>query len=879
MCRRRVIIFSAAIISSFFVCLNPVFAKVLIGAVAPQLSTAENEYVELYNYSSTSVNLAGWSLKKIASTGSSSTLVSDFGAAHIVPFGYFLVAHNNYLPIDGVAADKVYTVNSNNLAAINNGVILIDDVGQLIDAVFWGNVSSSLFVSGVANPGTNKSLVRRPDDETGNFVDSDDCGLDFFEIDPMPRNSLSEARPIWIVPIEATTTPTTTVPTTTTEGDVGTSSLWSMLRLSEVVSDPNEGDEWVELWNGASSSLDLSGGLICDSRGIDASSTACKDLLGVISPLDFFVFSWGGYFLNNDTPDSVVLKSPSGEIIDRLDYGDGGRVSAPEKGESLARYPDGMGDWWITTDITSGTANHIVAPTVGGSGGGSNYYPTTPIVSNTTTKVLVKKDSATLSKKDNSIIWKITYPTKIIIGVTTTFVATGTLDMRGGKFSFIWNFGEGVTTTGATPGVVFVSSGVHYINIFATSTAGSVGEKQIKIMVYPTTTTASAVVISAVLPNETGTDDSEYIKIKNTGTSTTDISRWKILYKSDVYQIPASTTIIGGDELVFYKAITKFNLNNSGGEVELRDVNDFLVDVFGYGKTKEGVEIVSSATSSVGVISSSTGKVAPIKLARVVASKIANAYLGLVSLEQARAAEDNVVTRVRGLVTALPGVFGSQYFYIFDGVQGLQIYQNKKDFPALQVGDGVEVYGTLGTAYGARRLRVKTDSDVDILSTQNSIKPLVVEISEIDEFNLGALIKISGTITEIKSNFMYVDDGTSEAVVYFKKGAQIDKKRFKEGENMEVVGVLEKGSSGLQIWPRSQEDLVSLGLSEDLIKSQALLQQTQNDSKKMAETYLTTTAGGITALLLAFLARARGALIVGGVKKVAQLAVKIIGRG
>jgi len=878
---RKGIIFLSVVIGSFFILAIPVvWAKVLIGAVAPQITSTTDEYVELYNYSSTSVSLSNWSLKKNASTGSSSTLVSDFGAMSIAPFGYFLVAHQDYAPIEGVVVDKVYTANSNNLSVSNNGVVLFDDVGLLVDSVFWGNVVSDFLIPTTSNPAIGKSVVRRPNDDTGNYVDTDNCAADFVEIDPAPRNSASLARPVW-VPLEETpftpsTTPTTT-PTTTPDLGADTSSLWAAMRLNEIVSDSTEGDEWVEFFNPSSSSLDLVGGLLCDERGADASSTACKDLTGIINPMDYLVFYWGGYFLNNDA-DSVIFKSPSGTIVDRVDYG--GALDAPVKGQSLARDP-ADDTWKITTQITSGTANIILSPVVQQNnlgGGGGDPLIIVPKTTTTTKSTTTIKE--VVAKKDNSVVWNIIQPKRIVVGTSTMFSAIGTLDARGGKFVYLWDFGEGQSVGGSPVLFTFASSGAHIVTVRATSTAGSVGTKQFKIMVWPTSTVASAVVIGAVLPNEKGVDDAEYIKLQNTGTSSVDISRWKILYKEDIYQIPASTTIVGGDDLVFYKAITKFSLNNSGGVVELRDAQDFLIDVLEYSKTVEGKEMVGSVISnpnSTVVIASNTVKITSAK--KTTTAKSAGTYLGMVSVAQAREAVDGSGVRVQGTVTALPGIFGSQYFYIADGESGIQIYQNKKDFPGLEVGDNVSVLGTLGTAYGERRLRVRSHTDIDILSTHNTASSTPTEITEIDEVNLGALVKIRGEITEIKSSFMYVDDGASEAVVYFKKGAQVDKKKFQEGENVEVVGVLARGSSGLQVWPRAQADIVSLGPSDDLLKKQGMATSTANNSKTVAETYLTTTAGGITALLLAFFARARGALLIGGAKKIAQVAGKFFGRG
>jgi len=230
------------------------------------------------------------------------------------------------------------------------------------------------------------------------------------------------------------------------------------------------------------------------------------------------------------------------------------------------------------------------------------------------------------------------------------------------------------------------------------------------------------------------------------------------------------------------------------------------------------------------------------------------------------------------VVNALPGVMGSQYFYISDNTGGIQVYQYKKDFPELAVGDMVAVKGILSTASGARRIKLKSLKDVDILSINNVVSSTALATDELSEESLGALVQVTGEITEIKTNYFYIDDGAGEAMVYLKTNAKIDKKKFSEGELVTVTGILEQAKIGLQIWPRGQEDIVSLGPSPDLIKKQTLA-GVGSSEKSVAENYLTVTAGGLTTLLIALLARARGALLFGTVKRAGALAVRLIRRG
>lgn len=231
--------------------------------------------------------------------------------------------------------------------------------------------------------------------------------------------------------------------------------------------------------------------------------------------------------------------------------------------------------------------------------------------------------------------------------------------------------------------------------------------------------------------------------------------------------------------------------------------------------------------------------------------------------------------RVRGTVIVLPGIFGSQYFYITDGWSGIQIFQYKKDFPELAVGDLVEVSGAVSEANGIKRINFKTSRDVDILSTENAVSSTPYNIEELGEDNLGSLARVRGEITEIKTNYMYVDDGEAEIKVYFKKGASIDKSKFKEGDLAEVIGVLEKSAEELQIWPRSDNDIVYIGPSEDILAKQARLQKTNGGGIKK---YLTTTVGGIGALILGFVARARAIFLKDAVKKGVALVAGIFKR-
>lgn len=653
---------------------------------------------------------------------------------------------------------------------------------------------------------------------------------------------------------------------------------WSLLKINEIMPGPAEGNEWVELYNTGTTSLDLVGGFLCDSRGGSVENDSCKNLFGIIEPGEFLLVDlFTRSYLNNDG-DSIYLKNPSNAILDEISYGNI-NLKASEKGQSLARIFNGIdtdndNDWAITTTPTPSSTNIITAPVVpvSASGGGSsvdintNNNETKTSVSSTkkittTAKISAPKDTA-------KIVWVVDFPYSAAAGEAVEFNARLSSDPRGGQLNFWWNFGGGNTATGSQAVFTFVTSGVYTINIFATSTAGTFGQKEIKILVGDGLSVRNSSVLIGEILTKPDEGELEYIEIFNIGSSIQDISQWILRNKANKeYVLPLNNKILGGQALTFYENVTHLHFDSDGDWLELLSPDEKIVDLVDLPK------LISNPPDTV----TETEKE---KVAKTVSTKTAVAKsVGplLNSLDMAQNGEKGQPVKVQGMVTALPGVFGVQYFYIFDGQNGMQVYQYKKDFPPLALGDWVEINGEISLSGNIKRIKVFGRKEIDILAVGKNIEPLAVELEELGEEMVGALVKIAGDITEIKTNYMYIDDGNTEAVVYFKKGAQIDKKNFMEGEKVVVTGIVENSKSGLQVWPRFSGDIVKAGVSAELIIKQRELNA--GSDKEVAEKYLTATAGGLTTLLLGFLARGRGAVLVGVGRKVLGLAGKIIRRG
>jgi competence ComEA-like helix-hairpin-helix protein len=95
--------------------------------------------------------------------------------------------------------------------------------------------------------------------------------------------------------------------------------------------------------------------------------------------------------------------------------------------------------------------------------------------------------------------------------------------------------------------------------------------------VYP-----SGIYINEILPNPTGSDESEeWIEIYNSNLSDVDLSGWQLQDKSGTittYKIPAITKILANGFLVFKRPDTKIMLNNEGDGVNLLTPDDKIAN-------------------------------------------------------------------------------------------------------------------------------------------------------------------------------------------------------------------------------------------------------------------------------------------------------------
>jgi len=142
----------------------------------------QNDYIELYNASSSAVDLSNWTLTYYSAGGNSGGTTTLSGKT-IAAGGHFLVQE---AAGSGSAAalptpDATGTLN---MSASNGSVVLRND-GTTVDTIGYGAVTSS-YVEGTAAPGMSNSTA---DSRTTGCTDTDSNSTDFVSADPNPLNS------------------------------------------------------------------------------------------------------------------------------------------------------------------------------------------------------------------------------------------------------------------------------------------------------------------------------------------------------------------------------------------------------------------------------------------------------------------------------------------------------------------------------------------------------------------------------------------------------------------------------------------------------------------------------------------------------------------
>lgn len=284
------IIFLSALILLFAGSAHPTDAASLLMLSEIQVAgaSANDEYVELWNPSDTSISLSGWSLRKKtkSDTTTKGLSVKTFSAGDsLAAHGYFLWTNTKSIFTD--FADTTTTAG----LADDTSLALYDQDGVQIDALTWGSSHVAPFVpAAFSNPTKDTCFVR------------DESSLVWrLETVCSPSNSHGETWPL------KPPAPKVAGPET--------------IRINEVFPNPDtKGDlgEYIELFNYGNATVDLSGWIIHDAtktgkytfpNGVALASQAFL----VITDQEFT-------FSLNNSNETLTLSDGAGTILQSVSY-------------------------------------------------------------------------------------------------------------------------------------------------------------------------------------------------------------------------------------------------------------------------------------------------------------------------------------------------------------------------------------------------------------------------------------------------------------------------------------------------------------------------------------------------------------------------------
>jgi hypothetical protein len=321
---------SLLIATSFFVWVKPAWAEdnlsLVITEVSQNISGAGNEFVELYNYGSTDINLkeAGLKLKLLNSSGTSTQKSLVWTSTTIPAGGFFLFGSG---ALDGVLFDATY---GGTLLTEKSGVIIADRDNNTVDALSWENLPA------------NKSLERLP----GNIEPNNNANFSLKDI-PDPQNSFYE-----VADEEDNSNKPPDDTENSTDAFQDTPAVCvvtsSDIKLNEIFPYPASGEEFVEVVNTGADCVDVSGWKIMDEAGHKKEFPANS----IIDPGEYLALE-GNLYLNNDS-DMVYLLDKNGNTKDdTLDY------RFYEKAKKGFSYSFDGRSWQWTSSFTPGEKNII----------------------------------------------------------------------------------------------------------------------------------------------------------------------------------------------------------------------------------------------------------------------------------------------------------------------------------------------------------------------------------------------------------------------------------------------------------------------------------------------------------------------------------------
>jgi len=319
------------------------------------------------------------------------------------------------------------------------------------------------------------------------------------------------------------------------------------------------------------------------------------------------------------------------------------------------------------------------------------------------------------------------------------------------------------------------------------------------------------IIINEILPEPATGSDDEYIELFNTGENEVDLSDWRLddSTAGSEYVIPNGTKIASHQYLAFCKDSNALYCDFNHKKIALNDTSsDYAVLIDPNGDIKYQVPAYQKAIrgrsySKFGDIWEWTTEITP-KGENIFREEIImsdeDLFVPEIPISQARKLSSEETVKVTGTVSVLPGKLSSQYFYIEDEGGGIQIYSYHKVFPFLRLGDVVSALGELAEYKNEKRIKIVSESDIQIISSRSPPEAEKVKIDDLSEGLEGQYISVVGIVTKTSGNVFYIH-GSGEIQVSIREGTGIKKPKMRVGDKVEVAGILSQYGDYYRILP------------------------------------------------------------------------------
>lgn len=159
--------------------------------------------------------------------------------------------------------------------------------------------------------------------------------------------------------------------------------------------------------------------------------------------------------------------------------------------------------------------------------------------------------------------------------------------------------------------------------------------------------------------------------------------------------------------------------------------------------------------------------------------------------------------QICGLVSRSPEMAGDGRTYLTDQESGIGFLLPPG--PPVQIGDWIQVQGTLGVFHGELQIEDPFVTDLQPAGVPPQPEPLSAG-EALDYFNTGRLSSVRGVVAGFLPDGFLLDDGTAQLPVFLDPQAGLDPFQFQPGQMWQVQGVLINNQGQMRLQPRGPFD-------------------------------------------------------------------------